>query len=181
MLLGAQMFLEEIINTLNQKTSLHIGQPYIKIKQPQNYQLIHGSITIKNKLQQLPLPIMKLGHNNQEAHIMTKLLGLKLLLHQCTPDNTSGLTLINSNALTNSTNNSIPGNKELASLQEDFLNLLLDTVLEDHPSLSSVELVEVSTQKLLMSVPILSVKSSRILKKMILPTQELLPITLVIT
>ena len=75
----------------------------------------------------------------------------------------------------------MPGNKELASSLEDFLNSLLVTVLEVLPSLSSVELVEVSTLKLLMSVPILSVKSSRILKKMISPTQELLPITSVIT
>jgi len=81
----------------------------------------------------------------------------------------------------NITHNSMPGNKELASSLEDFLNSLLDTVLEVLPSLSSVELVEVSTLKLLMSVPILSVKSSRILKKMISPTQELLPITSVIT
>merc|ERR1712127_773907 len=72
-------------------------------------------------------------------------------------------------------------NKESAFLPEECSNSLPVTDSVDLQSLSSVESVEVSTLKLLMSVPISSVRPSRILKKMILPTQVPLPITSVIT
>merc|ERR1712127_624437 len=72
-------------------------------------------------------------------------------------------------------------NKESAFSPEECSNSLPVTDLVDLQSLSSVESVEVSTLKLLMSVPISSVRPSRILKKMILPTQVPLPITSVIT
>jgi hypothetical protein len=143
------------------------------------------STLLKNGLQPLLLMlkqfIMLLGKLNHLLLMLMLLTGPQSKALLCTKVDTFGLMLANLNALVYSTVNSINGNKELASSPEDFLNLLLDTVLEVLPSLSSVELVEVFTLKLLMSVPILSVKSSRILKKMILPTQELLPITSVIT
>jgi len=74
---------------------------------------------------------------------------------------TSGPTRTNLTAKPGSTLRTTNGDKESASLPEDSLNLLLDMDLEVLPSLSSVELVEVSTPRLLMSVPILSVRSSR--------------------
>jgi hypothetical protein len=65
---------------------------------------------------------------------------------------TSGLTVINLTAPNGGTLRTTSGNKESVSSPEDSSNLLLDTDLEVPQSLSSVELVEVSTLKLLMSV-----------------------------
>merc|ERR1712166_1268544 len=72
-------------------------------------------------------------------------------------------------------------NKESVSSPEDCSKTLPDMDLEDPQSLSSEESVEVSTLKLLMSVPISSVRPCKILKKMILTTQVPSPITSVIT
>lgn len=145
-----------------------------KISAIKTSQTVHSTLLKK-------MVLFLLGKLNHMLLMLMLLTGNQFKILLCTRVNTFGLTLTNYLASTYTINNSMPGNKELASSPEDFLNLLLDTVLEVLPSLSSVELVEVSTPKLLMSVPILSVKSSRILKKMISPTQELLPITSVIT
>lgn len=72
-------------------------------------------------------------------------------------------------------------NKESASSPEDSSSSLLDMDLEDPLSLSSVESVVVSTPRLLMSVPILSERPCKTSRRMISRTQELLPITSVIT
>ena len=93
----------------------------------------------------------------------------------------SGPTLINLTAKQPTTLNSTNSNKEFVFSLEDFSNLLLDTDLVVPQSLSSVESVEVFTLKLLMLVPISSVRPSKILKKMISLTQVPLPITSVIT
>jgi hypothetical protein len=67
------------------------------------------------------------------------------------------------------------------SSSEDFSSSLLDTVSEVPPSLSSEELVEVSTPRPLMLVPISSERPARTSRRMISTTQEPLPITSVTT
>ena len=94
-----------------------------------------------------------------------------------TTDHSPGPTEINSIALMSTTKSTTLTPKESAPLPEECSSSSLDTVLVVHLSLSSVESVEVFTPKLLMSVLILSERTLRILKKMILTTQVPLPIT----
>merc|ERR1712127_1056111 len=93
----------------------------------------------------------------------------------------SGLTMMSSTALETTTLNTISSSKESALSPEECSKTLPDMDSVDPQSLSSEESVEVSTLKLLMSVPISSVRLCKILKKMILPTQVPSPITSVIT